>query len=73
MSSTNIDTLVASLYQCVETRSIEVSFDCSLSHLRASSFNLFVTAKRLHPVVCGMLGVEFSNLILYLKTCSTKK
>jgi hypothetical protein len=35
ISSTNIDTLVPSLYQCVETRSIKV-FDCCLSHFRNS-------------------------------------
>jgi hypothetical protein len=36
ISSTNIDTLVPSLYQCVETRSIEV-FDSCLSHFRTWS------------------------------------
>jgi hypothetical protein len=35
ISSTNIDTCVPSLYQCVETRSIEV-FDCCLSHFCTS-------------------------------------
>jgi hypothetical protein len=35
LSSTNIDTLVPSLYQCAETRSIEV-FDCCLNNFRTS-------------------------------------
>jgi hypothetical protein len=52
--STNIDTLVPSLYQCVETRSIEVFWLLSqpLPHLR---FNLFVISETfvtfLNPVV----------------------
>jgi hypothetical protein len=50
ISSANIDTLVPSLYQCVETHSIQ-SVDLSqlLSHLR---FNLFVISETfLDPVV----------------------
>jgi hypothetical protein len=44
ISSTSIDTLVPSLYQCVETRSIEVFWLLSqpLPHL---SFHLFVINK----------------------------
>jgi hypothetical protein len=44
MSSTDIDTLVPSLYQCVETRRMEVFRLLSqpLPHLR---FNLFVISK----------------------------
>jgi hypothetical protein len=44
ISSTNIDTLVPSLYQCVETRGIEVYRLLSqpLPHLR---FNLFVISE----------------------------
>jgi hypothetical protein len=44
ISSTNIDALVSSLYQCVETRSIQVFWLLSqpLSHLR---FNLFVISE----------------------------
>jgi hypothetical protein len=36
ISSTNIDTFVPSLYQCVGTRRIEAFFDCCLSHLLLS-------------------------------------
>jgi hypothetical protein len=44
ISSTNIDTLVPSLYQCVETRSIKVFWRLSqpIPHLR---FNLFVISE----------------------------
>jgi hypothetical protein len=47
-SSTNIDTLVPSLYQCVETRSREV-FDSCLSHFRTSVSTSSATAKPLPP------------------------
>jgi hypothetical protein len=46
ISSTNIDTLVPSLYQCVETRGIEV-FDCYLSHFRTSVSTPSSSAERL--------------------------
>jgi hypothetical protein len=36
ISSTNIDTLVPSLCQCVETSSIKIFSDCCLSHFHAS-------------------------------------
>jgi hypothetical protein len=41
MNSTNIDTFVPSLYQCVETRSIEISWLLlqTLSHFH---FNFFI-------------------------------
>jgi hypothetical protein len=44
ISSTNIDTLVPSLYQCVETRNVEVFLLLSqpLPHLR---FNYFVISE----------------------------
>jgi hypothetical protein len=44
ISSTNIDTLVPSLYQCVETHSMEVFWLLSqpLPHLR---FNIFVISE----------------------------
>jgi hypothetical protein len=47
ISSTNIDTLVPSLYQCIETRSMEV-FDCCLSHFRTTK-STSSSAKRLSP------------------------
>jgi hypothetical protein len=49
ISSTNIDTLVSSLYQCVETRSMEKSFDCCLSHFRTSVSTSPSSAKSFPP------------------------
>jgi hypothetical protein len=48
ISSTDTETVVPSLYQCVETRTIEVFSLLSqpFPHFR---FKLFVTAKRLPP------------------------
>jgi hypothetical protein len=51
VSSTNIDTLAPSLYQCVETRSIEVF--CCLSHFRTSVSTSSSSAKRL-PASCEL-------------------
>jgi hypothetical protein len=51
ISSTNIDTLVPSLYQCVETRS--KSFDCCLSHF-CTSISTSSSEKRL-PYSCEQL------------------
>jgi hypothetical protein len=48
ISSANIDTLVPSLYQFVETRSVEV-FDCCLSLFRASFSTSSSSAKLLPP------------------------
>jgi hypothetical protein len=62
MSSTNIDTLVPSLYQCVETRSIEVFWLLSqpLPHLR---FNLFVTSETFATFL-DPVGNSFTRQIL---------
>jgi hypothetical protein len=46
ISATNIDTLVPSLYQCVETRSMEVFL--TVLHLR---FNLLVISERFATMV----------------------
>jgi hypothetical protein len=48
ISSTNIDTLVPSLYQCVETLSVE-AFDCCLRHFHTSVSNSSSSAKRFSP------------------------
>jgi hypothetical protein len=48
VSSTNTDTLVASLCQCVETRSTVV-FDCCLSHFPTSVSTSTSSVKRLAP------------------------
>jgi hypothetical protein len=55
ISSTNIDTLVPSLYHCVETRSIEVFWLSSqpLSHL---CFNLFVISETFATKVVFLAG-----------------
>jgi hypothetical protein len=47
ISSTNTDTLVTSFYQCVETRSVEVPFDCCLSH--------FGTRATWSSIICDFL------------------
>jgi hypothetical protein len=60
ISSTNIDSLVPSLYQCVETRSIEVFWLLSqpFPHLR---FNLFVISE------------TFASQPLYVTNASQRK
>jgi hypothetical protein len=49
MSSINIHTLVPSLYQCVETRSIKLFRDSCLSYFRSSVSNSSSLANRLPP------------------------
>jgi hypothetical protein len=71
LSSTNFNTLVTSLYQCVETRSIDVFWllSQSLPHLR---FETFVTSEMfamfLDPVVnrCTRHALPIGNISLWI-------
>jgi hypothetical protein len=51
ISSTNIDTLIPSLYQCIKThKKKKTPLDCSLTHFRTSVSTSSSSAKRLPPV-----------------------
>jgi hypothetical protein len=61
ISSTNVDTLAPLLYQCVKTRSKEVSFDCCLSHFQTSISTSLSSAKRLAPSLEPLYATNTSH------------
>jgi hypothetical protein len=63
ISSTNIDTLVPSLYQCVETRSIEVFW--LLSATSAPPFQLFVMPPSCEPLYSTNTSHRKQETFLY--------